>query len=112
MPVIEAPLARLVTVKGKLGGVEFKVGPPLECDALFFDTPSYQQCNIAQLAGCAFTDIGGIRCNRLLESTVPGVFVAGNITRDVQLAIVAAAEGAKAAFAINRALTREAFGPP
>ena len=79
---------------------------------MFFDTPSHQQCNIAQLAGCAFTDIGGIRCNRLLESTVPGVFVAGNITRDVQLSIVAAAEGAKAAFAINRALTREAFGPP
>jgi hypothetical protein len=37
------------------------------------------------------------------------VFVAGNIIRDVQLAIVAAAEGARAAFGINRALTREAF---
>jgi hypothetical protein len=29
----------------------------------------------------------------------------------VQLAIVAAAEGAKAAFGINLALTREDFGP-
>jgi hypothetical protein len=37
------------------------------------------------------------------------VFVAGNILRDVQLSIVAAAEGARAAFGINRALTREDF---
>jgi len=112
IPVIEAPLARLITVNGKLGGVAFKVGAHLDCDALFFDTSSRQQCNIAQLAGCEFTERGGIRCNRLRESSVPGVFVAGNITRDVQLSIVAAAEGAKAAFAINRALTREDFGPP
>jgi len=40
---------------------------------------------------------------------VPGVFVAGNIIRDVQLSIVAAAEGARAAFGINRSLTREDF---
>ena len=50
---------------------------------------------------------GGIRCAKYSESSVPGVFAAGNITRDVQLSIVAAAEGAKAAFGINRALTRE-----
>ncbi len=37
------------------------------------------------------------------------MFVAGNILKDVQLSIVAAAEGARAAFGINRALTREAF---
>jgi hypothetical protein len=37
------------------------------------------------------------------------VFVAGNIIKDVQLAIVAAAEGTRAAFGINRALTREDF---
>ena len=110
--VIEAPVDRLITANGKLGGVAFKVGPRLDCDALFFDTPSRQQCNIAELAGCAFTSAGGIRCNKLLESSVPGVFVAGNVTRDVELSIVAAAEGAKAAFAINRELTREAFGPP
>jgi hypothetical protein len=37
------------------------------------------------------------------------VFVAGNIIKDVQLSIVAAAEGARAAFGINRSLTREDF---
>jgi hypothetical protein len=40
---------------------------------------------------------------------VPGVYIAGNIVGDVQLSIVAAAEGTKAAFGINQALTREDF---
>ena len=46
-------------------------------------------------------------CGEYEATSVPGVFVAGNIIRDVQLTIVAAAEGARAAFGINRALTRE-----
>ena len=44
---------------------------------------------------------------RCWPTDVPGVFVAGNIIDDVQLAIVAAAEGTRAAFGINRSLTRE-----
>jgi thioredoxin reductase len=41
------------------------------------------------------------------ESSAAGVFAAGDATREVMLAVVAAAEGAKAAFAINRALLAE-----
>jgi thioredoxin reductase len=35
---------------------------------------------------------------------VEGLYVIGDAARDVQLAIVAAAEGAKAGFAVNEAL--------
>ena len=59
--------------------------------------------------GCQFTRKGGIRCGRYEATNVPGVFVAGNIIKDVQLAIVSAAEGTRAAFGINRSLTREDF---
>ena len=51
----------------------------------------------------------GVRRGRYEATEVPGLYVAGNILRDVHLAIVAAAEGAKAAFGINKALTREAY---
>ena len=50
-----------------------------------------------------------MRCSGYEATDVPGVFIAGNIVGDVQLVIVAAAEGAKAAFGIHRSLTREAF---
>jgi thioredoxin reductase len=50
---------------------------------------------------------GTVETNRLEMSSVPGLYVAGDASRDVQLVIVAAAEGAKAAFAINIALQKD-----
>ena len=41
------------------------------------------------------------------KTNVPGLYVAGDASRKVQFAIVAAAEGAMAAFAINTDLLRE-----
>jgi len=40
------------------------------------------------------------------ETTVAGVYVAGDISRDILLVAVAAAEGAEAAVAINKSLLR------
>jgi thioredoxin reductase len=48
-----------------------------------------------------------VRTGEYEVTDVPGVYVAGDASRLVQLAIVAAAEGAKAAFAINTALVEE-----
>jgi thioredoxin reductase len=76
---------------------------------LFFNLPCHHQSELARVLGCQFTPAGAIRCGRYEATSVPGVFVAGNILKDVQLSIVAASEGAKAAFGINRALTREDF---
>jgi pyruvate/2-oxoglutarate dehydrogenase complex dihydrolipoamide dehydrogenase (E3) component len=41
----------------------------------------------------------------------PGIYVAGDAYKDVQLAIIAAAEGARAAFAINKVLIYEDLVP-
>ena len=87
----------------------FRDGGELPRSALFFDTPSHEQSDLAQSLGCEFTRSGGIKCGEYEATSVPGVFAAGNIIRDVQLVIVAAAEGTRAAFGINRALTREDF---
>jgi thioredoxin reductase len=43
------------------------------------------------------------------QTSVPGAYLAGDASKDVQLAMVAAAEGVRAAFAINKALTGEDF---
>ena len=40
------------------------------------------------------------------ETSVPGVYVAGDVSRDVLLVAVAIAEGAQAAVAINKAFLR------
>jgi thioredoxin reductase len=110
--VIEKRVAGLEGKRGKLSAVQFRDGDRLPRDALFFDTPSKNQSKLAQSLGCTFGRDGGVLCGDYEATNVPGVFVAGNIIRDVQLSIVAAAEGARAAFGINRALTREDWGQP
>ena len=103
---------RITALEGDAGQLEriaFASGRTIERRAMFFDTPCHPQSELAQALGCELTASGGIRCGRYEASSVPGVFVAGNILKDVQLSIVAAAEGARAAFGINRALTRERF---
>lgn len=48
-----------------------------------------------------------VRSHETQATNVPGVFVAGDAEDDVQFVIVAAAEGARAAVAINRELQEE-----
>ena len=102
-------IASLHGEDGKLERIQFRGGRTVARSALFFDTSCRPQSELARTLGCQLNANGGIRCGRYEASSVPGVFVAGNILRDVQLSIVAAAEGARAAFGINRALTREDF---
>ncbi|MDB6090898.1 MAG: FAD-dependent pyridine nucleotide-disulfide oxidoreductase [Gammaproteobacteria bacterium] len=105
----EQPILRLRGSDGKLQAIEFTAGEALPRSALFFDTACTDQSQLAASLGCQFNRSGGIRCGQYEATSVPGVFVAGNIIKDVQLSIVAAAEGARAAFGINRSLTREDF---
>ncbi|HEY6645420.1 MAG TPA: hypothetical protein VIZ63_25040, partial [Povalibacter sp.] len=103
------PISRLVGTRGKLSAIEFDDGQARPRDVLFFDTAASGQSRLAESLGCQFTRKKGVKCGQYEATSVPGVFVAGNIIGDVQLSIVAAAEGARAAFGINRALTREDF---
>jgi thioredoxin reductase len=84
---------------------------PVPCDAIFFTTGQRPRCNLAAQLGCAFNRRGTVETSLLCETNVPGVFVAGDASYDAQFAIVAAAEGAKAALAINQSLQRRELQP-
>ncbi|HZR01878.1 MAG TPA: NAD(P)/FAD-dependent oxidoreductase [Burkholderiales bacterium] len=91
--------------QGRLEGVLFEGGQRIERRALFFNTGQHQRSSLFDRLGCRFDDRGGVVARRTSEETnVPGVYVAGDASRDVLLVVVAAAEGAKAAFAINHLL--------
>ena len=76
----------------------------VHCRGVFFSTGQEQQADFAKRLGCDFTHKGTVKTDNLGETCVPGVYVVGDASRDVQFAIVAAAEGAKAGVAINKAL--------
>jgi thioredoxin reductase len=102
--VREAAIARLEGKDGRLQVVSFAGGDTLARRALFFTTGQHPRSPLLEKLGCRFEDEGGVACDPDGRTSVPGVFVAGDVSRDVQLAIIAAAEGARAALAINKRL--------
>ena len=104
--VWEDPIERLEGAGGVLERVVFRGGSVLSRRALFLSAGRQQRCGLASKLGCTFTK-GAVRTNRLEGTNVPGLYVAGDASHDVNLVIVAAAEGAKAGFAINSALEKE-----
>jgi thioredoxin reductase len=106
--VREAQIARLEHDGGRLKAIVGTHGDRFPCDAIFFSTGQRPQCDLPRQLGCALTRKGVVKTDRLGQTGVPGLYVAGDASRDVQFAIVAAAEGAKAAVAINQALQAQA----
>jgi thioredoxin reductase len=93
---------------GQLERIVFADGSALERSALFFNTGQHQRSPLAARLGCEFTERGGVAAGEHeVVTSVPGVYVAGDASRDVQLVIVAAAEGTKAGFVINKQLLEE-----
>lgn len=89
---------------GMLNAIAFRDRDPLPCQALFFCSDCLQKSSLPENLGCEFDDEGNVKCNGHAATNVPGLYVAGNVRGGVHLAIVAAAEGAEAGIAINRAL--------
>jgi thioredoxin reductase len=69
-----------------------------------------QRSRLPCMLGCECDDNGLIRTKGKQGTGVCGLFLAGDADGDVQFAIVAAAEGAVAATAINRELQDEDMG--
>jgi thioredoxin reductase len=91
---------------GTLAAIRFTRGETLPRDVLFFITAPRQQSDLAAALGCSMTRLGMVKTGTLSDTNVPGVFVAGDASRDAQFVVVAAGEGVKAAVAINKALQK------
>jgi thioredoxin reductase len=109
VPVIADRIRRLEGSGEVLERIAFESVEALPRRGIFFNTGQYQQCGLAQKFGCAFTPKGTVRTDRSQGTNVPGLYVAGDASYDVQFVVVAAAEGAKAAVAINTALQLESM---
>jgi len=89
----------------QLQRVVFAEGETLECDALFFNLGTELATDFHETLGCRLDP----ECDLLWvddtqQTSVKGVYAAGDITPHSQLAVVAAAEGAMAAIHIHRSL--------
>jgi thioredoxin reductase len=100
-------ISRLVAREHRLEGVELDGGTFVPCDVLFAH-PSQQQVDLVGATGIALDDDGYVRVDAMTrETSIPGIYAAGDLTTRAQGAILAAAAGTHAAAMINVELTME-----
>jgi thioredoxin reductase len=104
IPVRTGRIIRLEGYSGVLERIVFAGADPLPRRAIFLSTGQVQRSQLPVRLGCRLNEKGTVRTDRQQATDIPGLYVAGDACRDVQFAIVAAAEGAKAAVAMNKLL--------
>jgi thioredoxin reductase len=101
-----AAIARLVSRDGALEGVELTNGTTVACAALFAHPPQ-RQVDLVRTLGVELDEHGYVRVDTARETSVPGIYAAGDLTSRQQAAIFGAAAGTHAATMLNRELTTE-----
>jgi thioredoxin reductase len=104
------PIARLDGGNGKLGRIVFTEGEPEARSAAFLHAPTRQRSDLPRRLGCTLLEDGSVMVDDLGQTSVPGVLATGDMARRPSMpvpgaqVVIAAAEGAIAAVAIDQAL--------
>ena len=107
IPLRTEQIESLEGANGELTKIKFRSGPDLPRAGLFFSTGCNQASDLSKSLGCERDEKGGVITDPVTgETGVPGVYVAGDVSRDALLVAVAIAEGAEAGIAINKAFLR------
>jgi thioredoxin reductase len=108
IPIIETPIAELEGEGEDLRGIRFSDAQRIEREAMFCIMQSRPNSELLAQLGCTLNEKGVATTDCLERSNLPGVFIVGDVSEDVQLVVSAAAEGAKAGFAASKELQKEA----
>jgi thioredoxin reductase len=107
----------LVGGDGRLERIEFHQGEPVTRAAAFLHAPTRQASDLPRQLGCTLLDDGSVMVDDLGQTSVPGVFAAGDMARRPSMplpgaqVVIAAAEGAIAAVAIDQQLLLQQLNP-
>jgi thioredoxin reductase len=103
-----ADVTRFVSRDGRLTHVELADGSSLERDALFFNVEMQPRSALAAALGCELTETGFIVAAPLdRQTSVDGVYAAGNCADPMLNVPMSIADGARAAVFINVRLLAE-----
>ena len=108
--VVKEPIRRLQGKDGYLEQVEFASGLTLKRMGGFVKPTYYRANHFAEQLGCQFRNDGMIVADYGGRTTQKNVYTAGEVMQgDGSTVVVSAAEGSRAAFAINKDITYERF---
>lgn len=107
--IIDTPAARVDGSNGQVRQLVFADNSTIQCAAVFVGLKSTQSVPFAQDLGCTLTASGLVQVDSFAQTTVPGVYAAGDMSNPLRSVAVAVAHGAAAAYGINHTLTTEDF---
>jgi thioredoxin reductase len=106
----QEPIVRLEGEDGRLARVVLATGESVERRAAFLHPPTRQRSDLPGQLGCALLEDGSVSVGDLGQTSMAGVFAAGDMARRPTMpvpgaqVVIAAAEGAIAAVAIDQDL--------
>ncbi len=107
--VVENEIEAVIRENGQIKQLQFKDTEPDAVDAVFTQLPFMQQCPLPEALGCELTEKGFIQVDKCLETTVPGVYAAGDCLTLFRSIANAVAAGNKVGGTINKQLIEEDF---
>ena len=105
--LIEKRIRGLEGRDGNLEAILFEDGSRAPRRAMFFSLGQRQGSDLPVRFGCDFNPKSAVRTGKHEETHIRGLYIAGDASEAVQFAVVAAAEGAQAAFSIHQELLEE-----
>lgn len=106
--VREERILRFEGTGGQLEGIVFDNGEVLTRQAIFIRPGQRQRSGLPEMLGCHIED-GFVQVDEMGQTSVAGVYAAGDMTHRFQQLSYAAFSGARAASVINHALLAEDF---
>lgn len=107
IPLFEDAIERIESEGGQVSTVRLKGGQQVPCEGIFFAPKLVQATRLPVHLGCDVTASGAVAVGPNGETSVAGVYIAGDAARERYQLIMAAADGAAAAIAINFDLAQE-----
>ncbi len=114
IPIRVEPIVRLHGEDGQLRRIDFAGGDPLERSVLFNRPRQEPRNDLATQLGCDLVEApipGLIRVEGMQQTTVAGVFAAGDVTTPMQSIAMAVSSGSAAGAMANHQLAHEMIAP-
>ncbi|HSH56316.1 MAG TPA: NAD(P)/FAD-dependent oxidoreductase [Candidatus Limnocylindrales bacterium] len=101
--VVRQKIKKLRRSEGSLHTIELEDGSEQSADALFYNIEQKARLELFEQLGCELAD-GAVQVNQQQETSIKGVYAAGDITPFEDLVVVACSTGAIAASSIHEKL--------
>ncbi|MCF2494394.1 NAD(P)/FAD-dependent oxidoreductase [Dyadobacter chenhuakuii] len=107
--IVDKPIASLIHKNGLLEKIVFKDQSEEPITAIYSRPAFKQHSAIPEQLGCALTETGLIKLETFQQTTVPGIYAAGDNSHMARSVALAVSSGSMAGALINRELIEEAF---